>query len=142
MEKGEDSKGDLRKLEGDVRRQRATRDDLHKQVAQMEGAVKGLEDQLEEVQDEAYTWKNRYLEQKGINKQLDQQVVQLERDLEQFTPNQAAANQTSGDQSEIYMRRMLQQLLREKDKLERELRDNEWRLDHEAMIINQAQQER
>ena len=25
MEKGEDSKGDLRKLEGDVRRQRATR---------------------------------------------------------------------------------------------------------------------
>ena len=75
MEKGEDSKGDLWKLEGDVRRQRATRqafkieakdiydvtwagltpcgrDDLHKQVAQMEGAVKGLEDQLEEVQDE------------------------------------------------------------------------------------------
>ena len=32
------------------------------------------------------------------------------------------------------MRHTLRQLSREKDELERELRDYEWRLDHEAMV--------
>ena len=35
-------------------------------------------------------WKSRYLEQKGINKQLEQQVAQLEKDTAQLARKEAA----------------------------------------------------
>ena len=85
-------------------------------------------------------WKEHYLQQLSHNQQLEVQLKQLERKMEELRnqlkegSQKAAAVQGYEGMSDVTMRRLLKTLEKEKAEMEWQLKDCEWRLDQEAAV--------
>jgi len=106
-----------------------------------------LEKQIAGAAREPNEWKTRCETQIEYNEELQQQVkdlarrVHTEREMLR-NPAQIYSGDPSGNTTESDLKTLVKQLTREKNSLESQIRDTNWRLDEEAKAFHKADEKR
>jgi len=106
-----------------------------------------LEKQIAGAAREPTEWKTRCECQIAYNTELQQQVKDLSRRVHQEretlrNPTQVYSNDPNGVTTEADLKNLVKQLTREKNGLESQIRDTNWRLDEEAKAFHKADEKR
>ncbi|XP_064404581.1 coiled-coil domain-containing protein 169-like isoform X2 [Halichondria panicea] len=101
---------------------------------------------LKDIPKEDNVWKDRVEEQQTYNRELESELALLEKKYKelrtQFEANSQSSEPAYDDMSDSKMRLLLKQLEKEKESVERQLKDCEWRLDQEAASRYKAEDEK
>uniref|UniRef100_V9LDR7 Spermatogenesis-and oogenesis-specific basic helix-loop-helix-containing protein 2-like protein n=1 Tax=Callorhinchus milii TaxID=7868 RepID=V9LDR7_CALMI len=136
---------DLSHLQRRLQQQRGLRDVLDQSALELRKTVSQLEKRLDHVEDEGSEWKTRYETQQELNRQLKKQIVLLQEKVEHIRGNPAdrlSSVRSYEEMPEGALKQLIKQLEKEKKSLQNQLKDYEWKIEHEAKGYHKTIDER
>uniref|UniRef100_A0A4W3JRT6 Spartin n=1 Tax=Callorhinchus milii TaxID=7868 RepID=A0A4W3JRT6_CALMI len=113
------------------------KDVLDQSALELRKTVSQLEKRLDHVEDEGSEWKTRYETQQELNRQLKKQIVLLQEKVEHIRGNPAdrlSSVRSYEEMPEGALKQLIKQLEKEKKSLQNQLKDYEWKIEHEAKV--------
>ncbi|XP_013388888.1 coiled-coil domain-containing protein 169-like [Lingula anatina] len=144
---------DLERLRAEIQQEKQMREMLDQSSAELKLTVQELEKRFDTIDDEGNEWKTRYETQVEMNQQLEKQVLVLQEKADEARktlkegktakdPSRQAVSLKQGDDFNDANPHTVKQMEREKQSLNSQLRDLEWRLDQESKAYHKANDER
>ncbi|XP_038055690.1 coiled-coil domain-containing protein 169-like [Patiria miniata] len=137
---------DLDRLRAEIEQEKDIYGMLENSVGDLKSTVTEMERRYELASEEDNEWKTRCETQEELNQLLSKQIQYLQDRLDQSRDSAKDGFESDlrsyDELSEGSLRKLLKQIEREKQSLESQLRDYEWRLDQESKAFHKANDER
>uniref|UniRef100_A0A8W8LEB9 Coiled-coil domain-containing protein 169 n=1 Tax=Magallana gigas TaxID=29159 RepID=A0A8W8LEB9_MAGGI len=138
---------ELEKLRAEIQQEKQMKEMLEQSAAELRATVEELEKRYDTIDNEGNEWKTRYETQTEINEQLERQILMLQNKVQEAKANLKDAGKTPRDLKNFddlsdANKYMIRSLEKEKQMLQGQMRDIEWRLDQESKAYHKANDER
>ncbi|XP_074654590.1 coiled-coil domain-containing protein 169-like isoform X2 [Tubulanus polymorphus] len=139
---------ELERLRSEVIQERQMKEMLDQSIGELQATVNELERRVDSIDDEGNEWKTRYEMQLEINQQLQKQIFLLQDKIEQAKKaskdinSKAYREQFSHLDFSDVTPQTIKMMEREKQSLQSQLRDIDWRIDQESKAYHRANEER
>ncbi|XP_022086332.1 coiled-coil domain-containing protein 169-like [Acanthaster planci] len=137
---------DLDRLRAEIEQEKDIYGMLENSVGDLKSTVIEIERRYELANEEDNEWKTRCETQEELNQLLNKQIDYLRDRLDQSRDSAKDGFESDlrsyEELSEGSLRKLLKQIEREKQSLESQLKDYEWRLDQESKAFHKANDER
>ncbi|XP_074654582.1 coiled-coil domain-containing protein 169-like isoform X1 [Tubulanus polymorphus] len=151
---------ELERLRSEVIQERQMKEMLDQSIGELQATVNELERRVDSIDDEGNEWKTRYEMQLEINQQLQKQIFLLQDKIEQAKKASKDINSkayreqfshldfsdAAKEEIAYFVEKVTPQTIkmmeREKQSLQSQLRDIDWRIDQESKAYHRANEER
>ncbi|XP_035289629.1 coiled-coil domain-containing protein 169 [Anguilla anguilla] len=145
MEDTDFSNYDIGRLRAELEQETELKEMLEVSVSELRTTIVQLEKRLRNVQDEESEWRTRFETQLDLNGQLEQQICLVREKLEDLRGNpddRLSSIRAYDDMPADALKRILEQLARDKASLQNQLTDCGRRIVQEAKAYQRANEER